>query len=193
MTPQAPGRTAVDLALDGPAVPPAPPRPRAAGAGKRLPAPWLPGLPGAQAGPRSPGGSAVGVVGTPPGASPRTWVLELPPGLKTLSPNQRLHWAEQRRRARELKKAAWVMALAQKIPHLERAAITVLYYPPDRRRRDNDNIPAASGKHCIDGIVAAKVLDDDSPAFVDGPFYGIGEIVKGGQIVLHITEVMADE
>jgi hypothetical protein len=120
-------------------------------------------------------------------------VLELPPGLKTLSPNQRLFWAEERSRARELKKAAWATALKAKIPHLERAAITVVYHPPDRRRRDADNTPARSGKHCIDGIVAAGVLTDDSPEFVDGPFPHIGEIRKGGQIVLHITEVVADD
>jgi hypothetical protein len=109
--------------------------------------------------------------------------------MKTLSPNVDLHWAEKRRRARELRKAAWALAYAQKIPRLERAAITVTYHPPDRRRRDNDNIPAASGKHCIDGIVDAKVLEDDSPEFVEGPFYAIGDVVKGGQIVLTVTEI----
>lgn len=123
-------------------------------------------------------------------ATPRSWVVALPAGMKTLSPNLRLHWAEQRRRAREIKKAAWAMALNQKIPRLKRARITVVYHPPDRRRRDNDNVPSLSGKHAIDGIVTAKVLEDDSPAFVEGPFYAIGEIVKGGQLVLHITEVV---
>ena len=48
-----------------------------------------------------------------PGAPPRMWTLELPAGLKVLSLNGRIHWSEQRRRAAELKKAAWAMAPAK--------------------------------------------------------------------------------
>jgi crossover junction endodeoxyribonuclease RusA len=137
-----------------------------------------------------PGAAVVGEGHSQPlGDQARTWILILPPGMPVLSPNQRLHWAERGRRARELRKAAWALAYAQKIPRLERAAITVTYCPPDRRRRDNDNIPAASGKHCVDGIVDAKVLEDDSPEFVEGPFYAIGDVVKGGQLVLTVAEI----
>lgn len=140
-----------------------------------------------------PGAAAEGKPHAAPGSTPRTWVIELPAGLKTISPNDRLHWSQERSRARELKKAAWALALRQKIPHLGRAAITVEFRPPDRRRRDRDNIPARSGKHCIDGIVAAGVLDDDSPEFIDGPFYAFGGVVKGGQLVLTITEIAGDD
>lgn len=116
-----------------------------------------------------------------------TWVLELPAGLRTLSLNDRHHWAEKNRRASALKKAAWAMAHNARIPRLASAFITVEYQPPDKRHRDHDNVPAASGKHCIDGIVAAGVLADDAPPHVAGLSYRIGEPFPKGRIVLHIT------
>lgn len=119
----------------------------------------------------------------------REFVIELPAGLKVLSLNDRLHWAEKNRRAQALKKAAWVMALKQRIPHLERAAIAVEYQPPDRRHRDADNAATASGKACIDGIVAAGVLaDDESPRYVTGVTYTVGPPFPKGRLVLRITE-----
>lgn len=143
-----------------------------------------------------PGAAAAGGAGEAPqgcsqplGFQPRTWTVALPAGLETLSLNGRLHWAQQRRRAAEIKKAAWAMALNQKIPLLNSASVKVVYHPPDRRRRDHDNIPAAMGKHAIDGLVAAVVLLDDCPPNVASVSYAIGEIVKRGQLVLHITEV----
>jgi crossover junction endodeoxyribonuclease RusA len=140
-------------------------------------------------GPQAPGARIGGEPLRVPGSTPRCWIVALPPRLETLSLNDRLHWSAQRRRAAAIKKAAWAIALHQKIPHLDSASVLVVYHPPDRRRRDHDNIPAASGKHAIDGLVAAKVLEDDCPPYVASVRYAIGEIVKGGQIVLHITEV----
>jgi len=121
----------------------------------------------------------------------RSWVIELPSGLKVLSLNDRYHWAEKGRRAASLKKAAWAMAVRQRVPRLAAASIVVEYQPPDRRHRDHDNIPAASGKHCIDGVVAAGVLEDDQPPFVTGIFYRIGEPFPKGRLVLTVTEVPA--
>jgi Holliday junction resolvase RusA-like endonuclease len=123
---------------------------------------------------------------------PRTWVLELPAGLRLLSLNDRHHWAVKGRITRDLRKAAFVMARNARIPHLERAAIVVEYQPPlVTRRRDLDNVPPASGKPCIDGIVDAGVLADDSPAYVAGILHLIGEPYPKGRIVLRITEVSA--
>ena len=150
--------------------------------GQAAPAPAL----GSLTSPEARGG---GEASRASGSTRRCWVVALPAGLETLSLNGRLHWAQQRRRAAELKKAAWAVAVQQKIPHLDSASLLVVYHPPDRRRRDHDNIPPASGKHAIDGLVAAKVLEDDCPPNVASVSYAIGEIVKGGQLVLHITEV----
>lgn len=121
---------------------------------------------------------------------PRSWTIELPPGIRVLSLNDRLHWAEKGRRAKALREAAWAMACQQQIPQLHAASLVVEYRPPDRRRRDNDNIPAASAKPAIDGIVQARVLRDDSWPHVTSIAYRIGEIVKGGQLAVTITEVI---
>ena len=146
-----------------------------------------------RAGPKTPGAAPAegreAHLRAAPGTS--TWIVALPPGLEPLSLNQRLHWSVQRKRAAELKKAAWAVALRERIPHLASVRITVVYHPPDRRRRDHDNTPAVMGKHAIDGIVAAGVLEDDCPPNISGISYSVGEIVKGGQLVLHLTEVTA--
>jgi crossover junction endodeoxyribonuclease RusA len=114
----------------------------------------------------------------------------MPAAMKLLSPNARYHWSERSRRSAGLKQAAWAMAISRKVPPLERASVVVEYQPPDRRRRDADNAAAASGKPCIDGLVAAGVLaDDESPRFVIEVTYRIGPVHPGGRLVLHITEV----
>lgn len=132
-------------------------------------------------------GEGAGKSATP---SARTWVIELPAGLKMLSLNDRLHWAEKNRRSRDIKMAAFAMARNTHVPHLDRASIIVEYQPPDRRHRDNDNVPAASGKHAIDGVVQAGVLlDDEAGEYVAGIQYRIGPVHPKGRLVLHITEV----
>lgn len=105
-----------------------------------------------------------------------------------LSLNGRYHWAEQRRRARTIRQAAWATALAAKIPPLLSASVTVEYRPPDRRRRDADNVCGPNGKHAIDALVDAGVLKDDCPPYLAGLSYVLGERVPGGQLRIHITE-----
>lgn len=122
----------------------------------------------------------------------RTWTIELPAGLPLLSQNSRLHYYERNRRVQALKKAAWALALQAKLPRLERARIVVEYQPLDSRDTDPDNVPPASGKPCIDGLVAARVLPDDSSRYVTDVQGRIGPRFPKGRIVLHVTEV-ADE
>ena len=117
------------------------------------------------------------------------YTIELPAGLELLSANGREHWARRNRITQSLKKAAWAMALQARTPRLERADITITYQPPDRRRRDPDNL-APSGKACIDGIVLAGVLPDDNSAHVAAVHYTIGAIYPRGRVVLHVREVV---
>ena len=124
-----------------------------------------------------------------PGA-PRTWTLELPPGLELLSLNKRYHWAARARLNAAWKKAAWVTALQDKVPHLDRVTITAEYQPPDLRRRDPDNASLAL-KACIDGLVAARVLDGDDSRYVTYAGCTIGSLWPKGRLLLHITEVTA--
>jgi crossover junction endodeoxyribonuclease RusA len=121
----------------------------------------------------------------------RTFTIELPPGLPMLSLNDRDHWAARKRRSDELLKAAWAMALAARIPPLERVSVLAEYQPPDMRHRDADN-PVASVKACIDGIVKAGVLpDDECPRYITEVICRIGEPYPRGRLVLTLTEVPA--
>ena len=125
---------------------------------------------------------------------PREFTIEMPPGLKLLSLNGRYHWSERSRRTAALKKAAWALALHQKIPPLGPVRIEVEFEPPDNRRRDADNAATASGKPCIDGLVAAGVLPDDSPQYVRYVTYRVGQtFAPKGRIVLVITELTGGE
>ena len=120
----------------------------------------------------------------------RTFTITLPAGLKMINLNERLHWAEERRRAREIKKAAWATALNGKIPRLGRVTVTAEYQPPDRRHRDGDNY-AKAAKHAVDGLVAAGCLPGDDRRYVAGTYCTIGEPYPKGRLVLHLTEVAA--
>lgn len=138
--------------------------------------------------PQAPAGSALDADSALPDR-PRTYTIALPPGMKLLSLNGREHWAAKARRTEELKKAAWAMAHQAKIPMLDRVSVVVEYQPPDRRRRDADN-PAPSAKACIDGIVAAGVLEDDAcPRYITGILCTIGEPYPKGRLVIRLTEV----
>jgi crossover junction endodeoxyribonuclease RusA len=122
-------------------------------------------------------------------SDPRSWTVELPPGMDLLNSNDRDgHWARRKRITEALRAAAGWAARQQKIPPLERAAIVAVYEPPDRRRRDPQNWQP-SFKACVDGLVDARVLPDDDSRHLDGPDPRLGEVCKGGRIVLHITEV----
>jgi crossover junction endodeoxyribonuclease RusA len=166
------------------AAPFCPPAGAAATPGTSSPSPVGGGVPGPGLG--TPAAAQTGPHGA--GVPSRTWTLELPAGLKVLTLNDRLHWAEEHRRRQALKKAAWVMALNAKIPHLPRAVVSLEYQPPDLRERDEDNM-AATAKPCIDGLVAAKVFTKDSSEYVS---YGGCTISKRlypkGRVIVTITD-----
>ncbi len=123
-----------------------------------------------------------------PAGTARTFVLELPPGLKMLSLNGRYHWSERNRLNAAIKKAAWALAVNAKIPRLDRVSIMAVYEPPDRRNRDADNL-AMAAKAAIDGIAAAGVVEGDWSAHVTEVICRIGERYPKGRLVVHITEV----
>lgn len=64
------------------------------------------------------------------------------------------------RRAREYRAAAVAACAEQSAPRLgtARVRVTVVAYPPDRRRRDLDNLH----KGVLDALAFARVIDDDS-------------------------------
>lgn len=119
---------------------------------------------------------------------PREYTVELPAGLDLLNANDRLHWSAKNRLTQALRQITCTLARNAGIPRLERVHITGWYHPPNQRRRDVANL-YPTFKACVDGIVDARVVDDDDTKHVTGPDMRIGHVVKHGQIVLEIREV----
>ncbi len=94
-----------------------------------------------------------------------TWVLDLPPS-DYFTPNSRVHWSKRARCARAWRTAVHMLALQAEIPAQDHVTVALEFFPPDRRRRDADNLVSGVLKHCLDGLVDAGVIVDDSPEFV---------------------------
>lgn len=76
--------------------------------------------------------------------------------------NRPSHWTKKAKAKKAYRKEAWAKALEQSIGRLN-TTIPRLYFsfhPPDRRRRDLQNMPATQ-KASIDGIADAMGCDDE--------------------------------
>jgi crossover junction endodeoxyribonuclease RusA len=105
-----------------------------------------------------------------------------------LSPNARLHYMLLYKAKREAKEEAYVIAKKVGVPDkpYHRVHITITYVSKDKRRRDMDNL-LASTKPTIDGIVAAKVIEDDSVFNVSySLYYEVGDKAK---TIIEIEEI----
>lgn len=94
------------------------------------------------------------------------------PLLDTITSNDREHWAQRSRRARNLRdfgRFHTAKAIGQnQTPIFEKAHCVVHISWPDKRRRDVHNwMPTI--KHIIDGCIDAGLLPDDSDAHLTGP------------------------
>lgn len=138
---------------------------------------------------RSPDGGARMRTDAPPSGTSREWVISLPPGLELLSLNQREHWGKRNSTYQALKKAAWALILNTRVPRLDRISVTVVYDPPDRRRRDPDNL-ALTVKALVDAAVASKIIVDDDSSHVAWAHAEIGgQVYPKGRLRLVIREV----
>lgn len=91
-----------------------------------------------------------------------TWTLRLPWATPPLTLNGRMHWATKARVTAEVRAAVNVLARVARIPLLNHVHVRLHYVPRDGRRRDQDNI-VATLKPCLDGLVDARVIPDDTP------------------------------
>lgn len=83
------------------------------------------------------------------------------PALKGLSPNHRVHWSVKARAKASLR-AAWAWeATKQGVCKIDadHLAVSLTFYPPDRRPRDVDNM-LASCKAGLDGLADVLGVDD---------------------------------
>ena len=110
-------------------------------------------------------------------------IVRLPWPPKELSPNARVHWAKKAKAAQSYRQYACVLTLCEKGLHIEANCLHLTFRPPDRRRRDLDNM-LASIKAGIDGIADALGVDDQHFSLR----LERGEPTKGGEVVAVITE-----
>ena len=94
-----------------------------------------------------------------------TWTIQLPYSTPPLTLNGRQHWATKATAIREVRGTVATLARVLRIPACQRIHVELHYVPRDSRRRDQDNI-VATLKPCIDGLVDAGVIPDDSPQYV---------------------------
>ena len=99
------------------------------------------------------GGAAVG--------ARATVTLPWPP--KDLSPNARIHWAKLAKVKKAYRHAcctlAWQAGIGGVFDGCARLHVALVFYPPDRRQRDQDNMFAAM-KAGLDGLADAMRVDD---------------------------------
>jgi Holliday junction resolvase RusA-like endonuclease len=115
--------------------------------------------------------------------------ITLPWPDKRLSPNARLGWRGALRVKRSAKNEAVIETLRQVGGNGFRffdGAIkaTITFYPPDKRRRDRDNM-VASFKAYQDGIAYATAADDSRWV----PTYHVGPPEAPGRVVVALVAI----
>ena len=106
-------------------------------------------------------------------------MIELPFPPVTLNPNVRAHWAAKARAFNTYKFQCFAL-LSQHRDELQgRAAFSIEFRPPDGRRRDCDNLFAAS-KAMIDALAQVTGIDDSKFCFT----IANGKPVSGGSVVV---------
>jgi crossover junction endodeoxyribonuclease RusA len=108
-------------------------------------------------------------------------LLPWPP--KELTPNfkRRKHWTVYRVKQAKYRADCYVLTKAARV---RGTLLSITFYPPDRRKRDDDGMIGAfkSGR---DGVADALGCDDHTFR----PTYRFGEPVKGGAILVEIGEL----
>lgn len=87
-------------------------------------------------------------------------LLPFPP--KELSPNARLHWAKTAKAKKSYRMECFIEAKRQGIIKQSTnkpIKVSLVFYPPDQRKRDWDNMLAAA-KSGLDGLADALGVDD---------------------------------
>lgn len=133
----------------------------------------------------------------------RRFTITLPPGLKLLNANQRVHHRVRAELTQAIRGAAMAQCSEEPVmraalvsagdaPVLEHAYILGILHPGSRRRLDPANF-YPSFKAAVDGLVDAGVLEDDDHTRVIGPDMRIGPVAKGGRLALVIQELTPEQ
>ena len=89
----------------------------------------------------------------------KEYIIRLPWPDRRLNENVKVHWAPLARIKKDARSIAKILTKAQGVPKMEEAILAFSYYPPDRRRRDCQNV-AGMLKSTIDGIADGMGVDD---------------------------------
>jgi hypothetical protein len=122
--------------------------------------------------------------------APKVCVVTLPWPDKALSPNARAHFMVIAAAKRDAKAVALWTAIESGIKFLaieRHPVLTWRFYPPIKRRRDQDNINA-SMKAYADGISAAMQIDDSR---FEMRYMPICEVREGGAVEVTIHDAPA--
>jgi hypothetical protein len=117
---------------------------------------------------------------------PRHITIDIPAPCQFINSNQRLHRMAQAKLTKAWRQAS--AAAATGLPPFTRQVhITAHIFKPRAGRYDTNNL-APTTKACVDGLVDAGLLVDDSTEWVIGPDHRHGG--KGNpEIVLEIIEI----
>ena len=110
-------------------------------------------------------------------------MIELPWPPKELNPNVRMHWRKRNPIKVVYRDACHLLTYNAKVtvPSDGPIAITIDFYPPDNRHRDDDNMISAF-KAGRDGVANGLGVNDRRFQ----PVYRFNGPVKGGKVIVHV-------
>ena len=117
--------------------------------------------------------------------SPEVYTLRLSWPDSRLASNARVHWRPKAAATKAARHEAWAIAKTRQLPTWPEARLTFTFYPPDRRRRDMQNMPGMM-KAYIDGIADAMGCDDNKFRCVWPEAFG--DVVQGGSVRVEVSE-----
>lgn len=114
-------------------------------------------------------------------------IVKLPFPASALFPNRRLgqHWAKtnvSKVWAKDYAFYATKAVIGTYVPKDGPIALSVVFCPPDKRRRDADGMLSAL-KHALDGVALALGIDDSRfrPILID-----VGPVAKNGCVIVAV-------
>jgi crossover junction endodeoxyribonuclease RusA len=111
--------------------------------------------------------------------------IELPWPDKKLSSNARVHWAPKAKAVASYRNSCAWLARSQGVMPSDADAVQMVmtFHPPDKRRRDLDNLISAT-KALRDGIMDAIGIDDSRFVVT----YRVGETRAGGMVQVEFAD-----
>ncbi len=118
-----------------------------------------------------------------------SFTIDIPWRDKILNDNVRAHWSRKANAKSDARHSAFWLAKQAKITPIPNAVLQFYYYPPDKRRRDAQNMPGMM-KTTIDGIADAMGIDDHKFQCVFPT--GFEAVVKGGMVKIIIRPAIVN-